>query len=162
MRLIVAAVSIAAFVAAAPAWPQDRKLAAPAATPQTPDTVRHAARTDKRGLVEKNMQLTADEARGFWPLYDEYQAKLDDIVDKQNRAVLDYVNAESTMTDANAKRIARELLAADLDEVKLRERYFRKMQNVLPAKKAARYMQIENKLRTLQRYDIAERIPLVR
>jgi hypothetical protein len=163
MRLTLIAISLAAFLGAAPAWPQAAKApaAAPAAT-QTPESVREAARTDKRGLVEKNMQLTADEAKKFWPLYDQYQEKLNPIVDRQNRAVLDYVNGESNMTDANAKRIARDFLAADMDEVKLRERYFRKVSDVLPAKKAARYMQIENKLRALQRYDIAERIPLVR
>jgi hypothetical protein len=164
MRITLVAISLAALLGAAPVWPQAAKApaAAPAAAPQTADTVRQAMRTDKRGLVEKNMQLTADEAKRFWPLYDEYQEKLDRIVDRQNRAVLDYVNAESTMSDAYAKRIARDFLAADMDEVKLRERYFRKMQSVLPAKKAARYMQIENKLSTLKRYDIAERIPLVR
>ena len=158
MRTWVVAV---ALLAAIPAWNADAQTP-PGPSGQTVESVRKAARADKRGLVEKNMQLTGDEAKQFWPLYDEYQEKLDKIVDRQNRAVLDYVNAESTMTDANAKRIAREFLAADADEVKLRERYFRKMLNVLPAKKAARYMQIENKLRTLQRYDIAERIPLVR
>ena len=161
MRLTLCALAVAAFLAAAPAWPQASAGSAPAAQ-QTPDSVRKAARADKRGLVEKNMQLSAGEAAKFWPLYDEYQSKLDAIVDRQNRAVLDYVNTESSMTDANARRIAREVLASDADEVKLRDRYFRKMLNVLPPKKAARYMQIENKLRTLQRYDIAERIPLVR
>ena len=164
MRRALVFIAIAGALAAPAAWAQGAKPAAPPppAATQTADSVRQAVRADKRGLVEKNMQLTGDEAKRFWPLYDEYQTKLDRIVDRQNRAVLDYVNAESTMTDANARRLAREVLESDADEVKLRDRYFRKMQNVLPAKKAARYMQIENKLRTLQRYDIAERIPLVR
>ncbi len=124
--------------------------------------VREAARADKRGLVDKNMQLTAKEAKKFWPLYDDYQRKLDRIMQRQNRAILDYINAEATMTDANAKRIATEILAADADEQKLRERQLRKLLSVLPARKAVRFIQIENKLRTIQRYDIAERIPLVR
>ena len=33
---------------------------------------------------------------------------------------------------------------------------------LLPGRKAVRYLQIETKLRTLQRYDVAEQIPLVR
>jgi len=83
-------------------------------------------------------------------------------VRRQNRAFLDYINAESSMTDANAKRIAKEILEADADEQKLRERQFKKLLAALPARKAVRYLQIENKIRTLNRYDIAERIPLVR
>jgi Spy/CpxP family protein refolding chaperone len=126
------------------------------------DAVREAARVDKRGLVERNMELTEKEAKAFWPLYDEYQKELDRIVKRQNRAVLDYVNGMSTMTEENARRIAREVVSADVEEVKLREKSLRKFSSVLPARKAVRYIQIENKLRSLNRFDMAEKIPLVR
>jgi hypothetical protein len=33
---------------------------------------------------------------------------------------------------------------------------------VLPVKKVARYLQIENKIRAVVRYDIAQGVPLVR
>jgi parvulin-like peptidyl-prolyl isomerase len=125
------------------------------------DAVRQAVRTDKRALVEKNMQLTAEEAKKFWPLYDAYQRDLDPILQRQNRSILDYINTESSMTDANAKRIANDVLAADADEQKLRERLMSKMLKALPARKAVRYMQIENKIRSLNRFDIAVGIPLV-
>jgi hypothetical protein len=149
------------LLAVTAAWP-DSALAQPGASaPQTVETVRQAARADKRGLVEKNMKLTPDEAKRFWPLYDEHQRKLDAITKRQNRVVLDYVNTEDSMTDANAKRLVKEFMEADADEQRLRERTVKAMMAALPAKKAARYMQIENKIRTLNRYDIAERIPLV-
>ena len=155
----------AAILAAGLAFDAAAQATAPppaASTPPSPDAVRQAATTDKRGLVEKNMQLTPEEAKKFWPVYDEYQRDLDRITQRFNRAVLDYVNTESSMTDANARRIAREVLAADGEEQKLRERTAKKMLAVLPPRKAVRFLQIENKLRTLNRYDIAERIPLVR
>ena len=53
-------------------------------------------------------------------------------------------------------------MAAEGEEQKVRERTARKLLQALPPRKAVRYMQIENKLRTFYRYDIAERIPLVR
>ena len=163
MKHLAAACAVAACMLAGGEAAQAQQPApAAGAAPPGIDSVRAAARTDKRALVEKNMQLSADEAKVFWPIYDAYQADLDRIVERQNRAVLDYVNAESGMTDANAKRIAREVLAADADEQKLREKTMRKMIAKLPAKKAVRYMQIENKLRAINRIDIAERIPLVR
>ena len=158
MKRLAAALALA-MISAAPAWSQGT---APAPAVQTVDSVRQAAKTDKRGLVERNMQLTAAEATAFWPIYDDYQRDLDRIVQRQNRAVLDYVNQESSMTDANARRIAREILATDFEEQKLRERYQRKLQGKLSARKSVRYMQIENKLRTIERYDLAERIALVR
>ena len=153
--LLAAGIALAASVAG-PAWAQ-----APAEKP-TAESVKQAAIADKRGLVEKNMQLTAEEGKKFWPLYDAYQRDLDKIVQRQNRVVLDYVNSESSLTDANAKRLATEFMAADKDEQKLRDKLFHKVMDVLPPKKAIRYIQIENKLRTINSYQIAERIPLVR
>ena len=159
-RAAHAAAILAAFIAFdAPA--QAPAAPAPAAA-SAPDALRQAAATDKRALIEKNMQLSADEAKKFWPIYDEYQRDLDRIVQKQNRAVLDYVNGESSMTDANARRIAKDVISADGEEQKLRERTAKKLVAALPAKKAVRFIQIENKLRALNRYDLAERIPLVR
>jgi len=102
-----------------------------------------------------------DDSSPVYTLFDD-TAGLPDGAQVTYRAVLDYVNSESSLTDANAKRIARELLAADGEEQKLRERTAKKMAGALPAKKAVRFLQIENKLRTLNRYDIAERIPLVK
>jgi len=160
----------AAFLAASPmARAQDTKQAAPTAPSGAleparqarVDAARQQIREDKRGLVERNMQLTPAEAKKFWPIYDEYQKKLDKVTQRQNRAVIDYVNAESNLTDANAKRIAGEVLAADADEQKLRERYAKQVLKVLPPRKAVRAVQIENKVRALNRFDLAERIPLV-
>ncbi|HUI99327.1 MAG TPA: hypothetical protein VLY46_03785 [Usitatibacter sp.] len=164
-RLLAAAALVAGVVPCAMAAdeaPAASPAAATAAASTPVDAIREAARADKRGLVERNMQLTAAEAKLFWPLYDDYQKKLDRIVQRRNRAILDYINGESTMTDANAKRIAGEILAADADEQKLRDRTFRRMSSKLPGRKAVRFLQIENRIDTIGRYDIAERIPLVR
>ena len=162
MRPLLAALLVAAGVAFPALAQQPAPDASAAASRESLDAIRLEMRKDKRGLVERNMQLTREEAGKFWPIYDGYQQELDRIVQRENRAILDYIHTENTMTDANAKRIARELLKAEDDELALRQKQYRRMLAVLPARKATRYLQIENKLRTLQRYDIAERIPLVR
>jgi Spy/CpxP family protein refolding chaperone len=149
----------ALLAAAGAAWAAG---AAAQSAPATVDSVREAARTDKRGLVERNMKLTPEEAKVFWPIYDDYQKQLDRIVKRENRAITDFVASENSMTDANAKRIVNEVLGADADEQKLRDRQMRKLTAALNAKKAARFIQIENKIRTIQRYDIVEQLPLVR
>jgi Spy/CpxP family protein refolding chaperone len=132
------------------------------AAPATADTVRQAVKADRRGLVDKYMRLTPDEAKRFWPVYDDYQRQLERINRRQNRAILDYIAAEDSMTDANAKRLVNEILEADGAEQTLRERTVRSLMSKIPARKAARFMQIENKIRTIGRYDLVERLPLVR
>ena len=130
-------------------------------SPAAIDAARKAIREDKRALVAKNMELTEAEAKKFWPLYETFQKEAAAARQRQNRAVLDYVNQSSSMTDANAKRIARELFAADAEEHKVRERQLNRLYAVLPARKAVRYMQIENKIRILNEYDMAAQLPLV-
>jgi hypothetical protein len=116
--------------------------------------------SDRKSIVEKSMNLTADEAKRFWPLYDKFQRELAGPQREYTRAVLDYVAAEKSMTNANATRLAKQVLAANIDEAKMRERHFAQVSKVLPGVKAARYMQIENKIAAVQRFETAKAIPL--
>ena len=115
---------------------------------------------DKKGVVEKSLNLTPAEAKKFWPLYDKFQRELDVPHREYSLAVRDYIAAEKSMTDANATRLARVVLAAQVTEAKMREKHFKEASKVLPGVKAARYMQIENKIQAIQRYETAKAIPL--
>jgi Spy/CpxP family protein refolding chaperone len=151
---------VAATLAALPAVAQ-QPAPAERGNPAAVAAFRDAVKADKRAVVAKNMELTEAEAKKFWPLYEAYQVELDKATQRQNRAVIEYVNQASSMTDANAKRIARELLDADAQESRLRETQLKKLYTILPARKAVRYMQIENKVRLLNKYDLGAQIPLV-
>ena len=136
-------------------------LASPAFA-QTSDSALLLAKiqADKKSIVEKSLSLTPAEAKKFWPLYDKFQKELDAPHREYALAVRDYVGAEKSMTDANAARLARVVLAASVSEAKIRERQFKEASKVLPGIKAARYAQIENKLQAVQRYETAKAIPL--
>ena len=116
---------------------------------------------DKKGIVAKSMNLTPEEAKKFWPLYEQFQRELAVPQAALTRAMLDFVAAGNTLTDANAKRLAEQVLAATGDEARLRQKHFKQLLKVLPARKAARYMQIENKMLAVVRYETAGAIPLV-
>jgi hypothetical protein len=115
---------------------------------------------DKRAVVEKAMNLTAAEAKKFWPLYDRFQHDLEVPQREFTLALRDYIAAEKSMTDANATRLTRIVLAAAVTEAKMREKHFKEVSKVLPGVKAARYVQVENKIQAVQRYEAARAIPL--
>jgi hypothetical protein len=75
--------------------------------------------------------------------------------------MLDYVGAGHAVTDANARRLAEQLLAATREEARLQEKHFRQALKVLPGRKAARYMQVERKIQSVLAYEAARAIPLV-
>ncbi len=66
-----------------------------------------------------------------------------------------------TMTDEKAKKLTDEYLSIEQAEVKLKSSYVPKLSKILPATKVARYLQIENKIRAVIKYDLAASVPLV-
>jgi len=159
----------AAIALAAPLWATAQ---APAAAPAVAPTagnptglssteLRARIQSDKKGIIQRNLTLTEKEAKGFWPLYESFEKEISGPQAQYNRAVLDYVDAGSNITDANAKRIVEQILKAQDDESRLRRAQFPRLLKVLPATKAARYMQLENKMRTVILYETASAIPLV-
>jgi hypothetical protein len=119
-------------------------------------------KADKKLVVAANMDLTDVEGKLFWPIYDSYQKDLQAINDRLGKTILAYADAynNKTLTDDLAKRLSNEALAVDQDEITMRKTYAARLNRVIPAKKAARYLQIENKIRAALRYELAAGIPL--
>ena len=67
----------------------------------------------------------------------------------------------NSLSDEKAKKLLDEWIALDQDEAKHRKSYAPKVMKAVPAKKAARYLQIENEYRMLIKYDLAAMVPLV-
>jgi Spy/CpxP family protein refolding chaperone len=121
-------------------------------------------KADKKLLVAQNLGLTESEAAGFWPVYDAYQKDVTALNDRLGALIESYA-AEyraSSLSDERAKALIEENLAIDEAEVQMRRAYLAKLGEVLPAKKAVRYLQIESKLRAILRYELAAGIPLVK
>ena len=120
-------------------------------------------KVDKKLLVEANMELTESEAKGFWPVYEQYQKDLAAI----NQRILNLIESyaadyrESTLTDEKAKKLVDELIAIEQAEAGLKTSSVPKLRKVLPEKKVARYLQIENKIRAAVKYELAAQVPLV-
>jgi hypothetical protein len=65
-----------------------------------------------------------------------------------------------SLTDDKAKKLIDEWLAIERDDAKQRKSQVPNILKALPAKKAARYLQIENEYRYLMNYDLAVAVPL--
>jgi hypothetical protein len=125
--------------------------------------LRDKVKADKKLVVASNMGLTDAEGKSFWPIYDAYQKDLQGLNDRMAKAILAYADAynKNTLTDDMATNLTNDALSIDQDEVAMRKTYAAKLKGVLPGKKVALYLQIENKIRALVRYELADNIPLV-
>ena len=129
--------------------------------------LRKAVQSDKKALVASTLKLTDAEAKKFWPLYDAYQRDLDMTNRRRVVAIEGLVASDRPLSDLYAKNLANELIAADEGEIKARRTLNNRLMRgvptrILPPKKAARYLQLEAKIRAVQAYDIASVIPLIK
>ncbi|MDZ7651886.1 MAG: hypothetical protein U5L03_04685 [Burkholderiaceae bacterium] len=123
--------------------------------------LRNAAKADKKSLVVSTLQLTDAEAKKFWPIYDDYQRSRDASDRQRVRAIEGVIATDKPVSDAYANSLAKDLLAADEAELRARRAMQNKLMKAIPAKKAAKYLQLESKLRAAQAYDIAGAMSLI-
>jgi hypothetical protein len=131
-------------------------------TKNTMDSVRDALKAQKRAFIAVNMQLTDAEDAKFWPVYDSYQKDMETMNQKIGDLILDYAKNYETLTDPKADELVKKNLSLENEILQLKKSYLPKFGAVLPAKKVARYYQLENKIQAVGRYDLAEKIPLVK
>ena len=96
-------------------------------------------------------------------MYNAYQKDLQQINQRLGATIQAYAAAynKGPVTNDAAKKLLEEAQAIDDAEAKLKSASAPKILAALPATKAARYIQIENKIRAAIRYELAASIPLV-
>lgn len=129
------------------------------------DVLKDKVKADKKLVVAAGMFLTDEEAVVFWPLYEGYQKELEQINQRLLTTIEGYGDAYNAgrgeISNELAKKLPGEALAVEESEMKLRQSYASKLGKVLPATKVVRYLQIENKIRALVKFELAAQIPLV-
>jgi hypothetical protein len=132
-------------------------------TASSMDVLREQLDLDKKAIVKANLIPTESQAASFWPIYDEYQKELAAIDAQLVNLVNEYADKyiQGSITDAMARRMIGEATNLDEAEVALRKKTLVKLDGVVPPIEAARYLQIENKIRAVVRFDLADAIPLV-
>lgn len=120
-------------------------------------------KADKKLLVAMNMNLSDEEGTQFWPIYDAYQSDLDKLNQRSGRLIEEYAKHfnSGSISNQTAAKLLKEFLAIEAEELKVRVAMVKKMGKDFPAKRVARYVQIENKIRALIDFGLAEQIPLV-
>ena len=128
----------------------------------TMEVLREKVRADKKLVVAVMLDLTEDEAKGFWPVYGAYQSDMIKHYDRVAKLIADYAKAYPSMTDAAATQLLGEFLALETEHAALLTRYLPRFQKAVPPRKVARFYQLENKLRALLNAQLAQDIPFVK
>src|SRR4030095_15139666 len=101
---------------------------------------------NRKALVAVNLNLTDEEAKRFWPAYDQYQQQMNAVEDRLVKVIEDYTANFKNLTDEKAMQIVKDYLAVEADRVKVRQDNLPAFSAALPGRKVARFYQIEDKI----------------
>jgi hypothetical protein len=114
----------------------------------------------KKLIVMQNMEFTADEGKFFWNVYEDLQKELFQVDQRAAKLIIAYASVYQTLTDDQAAEIVAEYFDIQKSRTAILDSYAKKLAKGLPAKKVFRYLQLENKLEAIARYELAKEIPL--
>ena len=117
---------------------------------------------ESRMIVAENLTLTEEQAEIFWPLYDEYDAAYDGLVNERVKVIEDYMMNYYGLDEDIGKELVAKSIELKKKAVDLQEEYINKMIEVLPFSVVGKFFQIDNRIAAL--IDIARmaNIPLMR
>ena len=119
-----------------------------------------AERLQGKASVEKLMNFTPDEAKKFWPLYDQYEAAMEKIDARHLQELQNYGYVNLNEKDAASK--LDEVIAIQQARLDTEKLYIPKFRAVLSKVQVTRFFQIDSKLRAMLQCDVAHMVPLVK
>jgi hypothetical protein len=122
--------------------------------------LRKDIRNQKRQIIETKVPLTNEEAQKFWPVYEQYTTELVELNNVKYELIKSYTETYDTMTDAQADVWATRMLKLDADVAALRQKYWPRLRDVLPGRKAALYEQVERRTQMVIDAHLASEFPL--
>ena len=126
------------------------------------ELLRSDVKTRKVAIITKVMQFTDEEANAFWPVHREYEFELTKLGDGKLELIKDYAQNYETMTDEKAEELIKGVFKLEGKRTKLKKKYFKKFDKVLPSKTVAKFFQLENQILLLIDLQIASQLPLIK
>jgi hypothetical protein len=115
-----------------------------------------------KGIVKDNLKLTEDEAKIFWPLYDEYMAERNPIFDEKVSLTEEYMMNYYALDDATAKDIIKKAMGLNQALLDVRMKSLDKMFEQLPGPLVGKFFQLDNRVSALVDLVRMSSTPLVR
>ena len=123
--------------------------------------LRRDIRAEKKKVIAANVSLTETEATKFWPVYDQYVAEMTRHNDEFYALIKEYAANQKTITDAQAGSMIKRWAEIQIGQAQTRQKYIPLFEQVIPARKVARFFQIDRRLYALLDLQVASNIPLI-
>jgi hypothetical protein len=92
-------------------------------------------RSIRIAIYTEILHLSPQEAKVFWPVFEEYQKKLKDIQQQEKRERNQAVKNWNLLSDAEATLLLDKMLEYEQKEIDLKKQYIEEFKKVIPVKK---------------------------
>lgn len=117
----------------------------------------------RRTLITANLKLDEQDSSQFWPLYDEYQGKLDRLSQSRLELLQEYKAVGTTISDEMAGAMLLQFLDLEEKEADVKRDFYHKVEDKVSSRVAARLFQVDNQINLMLDLELAaSKIPIAR
>ncbi len=111
-------------------------------------------KSEKIAFISGRLNLTVKEAQDFWPVYNEFTSKMDNLFVEEHKIMREIKSPKKALSDKELETKLDRLFAIKEERTKLENQYYQKFKQVLPIQKVAAFYQTEREFRRylLQKY----------
>lgn len=126
------------------------------------EMIKKDIQAESRNIVANNLTLTDEQAKVFWPLYDEYDAAYDKMVNERVEVMKDYMMHYYGMDEGKGKELIAKTISLKEEAIDLQKEYINKMLEVLPISVVGKFFQIDNRIAAIIDITRMANLPLMR
>jgi hypothetical protein len=98
---------------------------------------------EKKALIKEAIVITNEEQEVFWPLYNEYNSKMEVLNDQYLILSKQYNNSRDKLSYSEVMDLWEEMMDVKQQLLKLERKYYKKMINQISPVKVVNYFEIE-------------------
>lgn len=116
----------------------------------------------RKNRIAGNMLLSAEEARRFWPVYDDYRSAVVGVRKRQLDIIVEYADAynRGSLAPDKAQRLLADAMKFEAERYRLKQVYLREVSTVLDPTRQLRLYQVETRLDAEAQAGVLAQIPL--
>ena len=121
--------------------------------------------TEHRRVMKETIQLTDDEYKAFWSIFEDYQKGLGDVIPKFvtfTKKLIQAEDAHKTLSNEQADAIINDIFDAKIEMLMIQKSYMKKFRNVLPPQKLLRLVEVDEGITMAFRLKRLSEMPLVK
>jgi hypothetical protein len=120
--------------------------------------LREDVRQQRAQITGAAMQLSPEESKQFWPIYDEYQAALNKVNDSRIQNLKTYVTNYGQMTDQKTDSVMEQELNLRKQRDELLARFYQRFKP-MGSETAARFLLIESQIEHIADLQLDSMLP---